>query len=62
MPTTPGNTVRLFAQSDASKLRVYRPGEVPGFTVDNVTSVGHADVPYGRIGYSPAGVPHSWKA
>lgn len=33
-----------------------------GWTVPNVTGVGHADVAYGRVEYSPAGIPHSWKA
>lgn len=61
LPTTPGNVVRIFAQSDATKLRVYKPGEVPGWTVPAITSVGHADVPYGSIGYSPMAVPHTYK-
>jgi hypothetical protein len=61
MPTTPGDVLRLYTQSNAKPLRIYRPGEVPGWTVENVTDLGSADIGYGSIGYSPAGVPHMWR-
>lgn len=62
MPTTPGDTVRMFAQADDTPLKTYPAGQMPAFNVPPVAKVGHLDVPYGRIAYSPPGIPHSWKA
>jgi hypothetical protein len=50
IPTTPGDTVRMFAQADQAK--VYPAGQMPAFNVPPVAAVGHLDVPYGRIAYS----------
>lgn len=65
LPTTPGDTVRMFSeaqQQGKATLRKYQPGEVPGYNLPPVAPVGHLDVPYGRIAYSPPNIPHSWKA
>lgn len=62
LPTTPGDVVRLYAQADTSPLRIYKPGQVPGWTVPSVTTVGHLNVTYGQIGYSPMGIPHVFRA
>ena len=61
LPGTPGDVVRIHAEKGApGTYKSYQPGQVPGFNMPAV-EVGGLEVPYGRIGYSPRGAPHTFK-
>eukprot|EP00775_Hariotina_reticulata_P009627 gene9627-9787_t len=60
--TNPGDKARLHAQAaSAGPVKIYKAGQVPNFNMEPV-KVGGADLPYGSIGYSPVGIPHTYKS
>lgn len=63
LPTGEGERVRLHAQRAGTPLKVLKPGEIPGTTPGlEAFEAGGVEVATGSIGYSPLGIPHTYKA